>query len=84
MTLFPPSSISKPSQIIFLALLQIHELFFFFARYTQTDRQTDRQTNKYNPLSLYNVTCMYVFMADRLVLVCSSLGKTVSPVLGIP
>lgn len=43
----------------------------------------------YNNLSgLYNVTFMCVFRADSLVLnnqsVCSSLGKAISPALGIP
>ena len=39
-------------------------------------------TPKYNLLSLYNVTYMYVFRADHLV--CSFLGKTISPTLSIP
>lgn len=43
--------------------------------------------HKNNLLSLHNVTCMYVFSADRLVLdnqlVCSFLRKTISPTLSI-
>lgn len=44
---------------------------------------------KYNLFSLYNVICVYdFFKVDNLVLdnklVCSSLGKTISPSLRIP
>ena len=41
-----------------------------------------------NLLSLYSVTCVYVFRADHLVLdnqsLCSALGKTISPALSYP
>ena len=45
-------------------------------------------TRKYNLVSPYNGIIMYVFKTDHLVLVdqlvCSSPGKTVSPILSIP
>lgn len=45
-------------------------------------------TCKYNLVSPCNVIIMYVFKTDHLVwadqLVCSSPGKTVSPILSIP
>lgn len=43
--------------------------------------------HKYNLLSLYNITCVYIFMTEYLVWddqsVCFSLGKTISPAFSV-
>lgn len=78
---FPPS---KP----FLALFQSHCLIcvcICVCKYTYMYIYV--YISKYSLLSLYNVTCIYVFRTDHLALdkpwVCSSLGKTTSPTLRI-
>jgi hypothetical protein len=73
------------------ALFQIYDLFHWccmhICMYASTYIFLNRLKKKTpKELSLYNVTCVHVFRSDHLddQLLCSLLGKTISPALSIP
>lgn len=85
-------SLSKLSNIPLFASFQSHGLFFLLiiviCMHINTCNYIHTYILKYNLLNLDNLAGIYVFRAGGLglnsQLACSSLGKIVSPTLGVP